>query len=75
VLRAVLALGKGLGVPVLTEGVETLRQLEMLRAEGCDQAQGFYLGRPSPASALIAAGVVAIAPPGRRLPRVLPNVA
>ena len=37
-----------LSVPVLAEGVETLEQLDVLRAEGCNEAQGFFLGRPGP---------------------------
>ncbi|WP_152658701.1 bifunctional diguanylate cyclase/phosphodiesterase [Devosia chinhatensis] len=46
IVRAILALGKSLSVPVLAEGVETLEQLDVLRIEGCTEAQGFYLGRP-----------------------------
>jgi EAL domain-containing protein (putative c-di-GMP-specific phosphodiesterase class I) len=34
----------------VAEGVETAEQLTMLRVINCDQAQGFYLGRPTPAS-------------------------
>jgi diguanylate cyclase (GGDEF)-like protein len=79
VLRAVLALGQGLGIPVLTEGVETSSQLDMLRSEGCDQAQGYFLGRPSPMSALIVGGIVELkSPAGIARPlngRALPNVA
>ena len=79
VLRAVLALGQGLGIPVLTEGVETLSQLDMLRSEGCDQAQGYFLGRPSPMSALIVGGIVELKSPagiaGPLHGRALPNVA
>jgi EAL domain-containing protein (putative c-di-GMP-specific phosphodiesterase class I) len=30
------------------EGVETARQLEILRSEGCHEAQGYLLGRPMP---------------------------
>ena len=42
-----LALGKSFGIPVLAEGIETYDQLSMLNAEGCDEAQGFLLGRPA----------------------------
>ncbi|SEP64627.1 PAS domain S-box-containing protein/diguanylate cyclase (GGDEF) domain-containing protein [Devosia sp. YR412] len=46
VVRAILELGRGLDVPVLAEGVETIEQLDFLMLEGCDEAQGYYLGRP-----------------------------
>jgi predicted signal transduction protein with EAL and GGDEF domain len=47
IVRAILALGRSLSVPVLAEGVETLEQLNVLRMEGCNEAQGFLLGRPA----------------------------
>ena len=48
IIRAVLALGRSLNIPVLAEGIETRNQLDILRDEGCDTAQGFLLGRPVP---------------------------
>src|SRR6185436_4603292 len=47
IVRAVLGLGRGLGLPVLAEGVETTAELDFLRAELCDVAQGYLLGRPA----------------------------
>ncbi|UIJ46107.1 EAL domain-containing protein [Sphingomonas cannabina] len=46
ILRAVLALGKSLSIPVLAEGIETQEQFEVLAHEGCDEVQGFLLGHP-----------------------------
>lgn len=46
IVRAILALGRSLRIPVLAEGVETSAQLEVLRVEGCNLAQGFLLGHP-----------------------------
>jgi len=48
IVRAVLALGKSLEIPVLAEGIETEGQMAVLRAEGCDEGQGYLLGRPAP---------------------------
>jgi diguanylate cyclase (GGDEF)-like protein/PAS domain S-box-containing protein len=48
IIRSVIGLGRGLGMPVVAEGVETSEQLEALRAEGCDQVQGYLISRPNP---------------------------
>jgi diguanylate cyclase (GGDEF)-like protein len=47
IVRAVLGLGRGLGLPVLAEGVETEAELRFLMNELCDEAQGYLLGRPA----------------------------
>lgn len=47
IVRAVLGLGRGLGLPVLAEGVETSEELRFSRKEGCGAVQGYLLGRPS----------------------------
>ncbi len=48
-VRSVLAMAKALNLRVVTEGVETPQQLEILRDLGCDEAQGYLLGRPESA--------------------------
>jgi EAL domain-containing protein (putative c-di-GMP-specific phosphodiesterase class I) len=47
-----VALGHALGVPVLAEGVETMAELEAVRAAGCDEVQGYLIGRPVEAAAV-----------------------
>ena len=47
IIRAVLTLGESLNIPVLAEGVETSNQLNFLKAQGCDEVQGYLLGRPA----------------------------
>jgi EAL domain-containing protein (putative c-di-GMP-specific phosphodiesterase class I) len=48
IVQAVIGLGRGLGLSVVAEGVETEAQITMLRDEGCAQVQGYHLGKPAP---------------------------
>jgi EAL domain-containing protein (putative c-di-GMP-specific phosphodiesterase class I) len=52
IVRAVTAMGAGLGMTTTAEGVETPEQLERLRLEGCTEAQGYLFSRPRPAAEL-----------------------
>ncbi|OSI31004.1 bifunctional diguanylate cyclase/phosphodiesterase [Bradyrhizobium canariense] len=46
IVRAIIGLAHGLGVPVLAEGIETKVQMSLLIEEGCDEMQGYLIGRP-----------------------------
>ena len=50
IARTVVALGHSLGLTVIAEGVETAAQAEFLSGIGCDAFQGYYYGRPGPAT-------------------------
>jgi diguanylate cyclase (GGDEF)-like protein/PAS domain S-box-containing protein len=47
IVRTVLGLGRGLGLPVLAEGVETAGEMKFLRDQNCDEIQGYLIGRPA----------------------------
>ena len=49
IVCTVVQLAHDLGLRVVAEGVETEAELEAIGAMGCDEAQGFLLGRPAPA--------------------------
>jgi diguanylate cyclase (GGDEF)-like protein/PAS domain S-box-containing protein len=50
IARAIVTLGHSLGIGVIAEGVESGEQLAILHEMGCDEAQGYHLGRPMPAA-------------------------
>ncbi|WP_170149470.1 bifunctional diguanylate cyclase/phosphodiesterase [Rhodoplanes roseus] len=52
IVCAIVNLGRSLDMVTVAEGVETETQLQLLRAAGVDQVQGFLVGRPAPAAEL-----------------------
>ncbi len=52
IIRAVAGLGSSLGIATTAEGIETIEQLECVRAEGCTEVQGYLFSPPRPASEL-----------------------
>jgi diguanylate cyclase (GGDEF)-like protein/PAS domain S-box-containing protein len=50
-VTAIVAMGRSLNLRVVAEGVETAESLEFLKAQNCDEAQGYYFSRPVPAEA------------------------
>jgi EAL domain-containing protein (putative c-di-GMP-specific phosphodiesterase class I) len=54
IVRAVIGLGRSLGMTTIAEGVETVEQLDHMRAEGCNEAQGFLFSHPVPVTEIAA---------------------
>ncbi|WP_322516656.1 EAL domain-containing protein [Rhodopseudomonas palustris] len=48
IIEAILSLARTLKLPVIAEGVETDTQLAFLARAGCDEVQGYLLGKPQP---------------------------
>ena len=47
IVRASIGLGRSLNIPIVAEGVETEQQYAALDALGCQQIQGYLIGRPT----------------------------
>ncbi|MBJ7440115.1 MAG: EAL domain-containing protein [Sphingopyxis sp.] len=60
IIRAIVALGRSLDLPVVAEGVETEEQRQMVLEEGCPQAQGFLFGSPAKAVVYFPAALRAV---------------
>jgi diguanylate cyclase (GGDEF)-like protein len=54
IVRAIIQLGKSLGMQVIAEGVETLAQEAYIISEGCHEGQGYLYSKPLPARELLA---------------------
>ncbi|WLA83953.1 MULTISPECIES: EAL domain-containing protein [Bradyrhizobium] len=54
IVRAVISLGRSLGMTTIAEGIETVEQLDHMRAEGCNEAQGFLFSHPVPVTEIAA---------------------
>ena len=54
IVRSIISLGKGLGMTITAEGVETEAELRCLRAEGCHEGQGYLFSRPRPNTEIVA---------------------
>lgn len=52
IVRSIISLAHSLQIRVNAEGVETKHQLETLRRHGCDELQGYLLGKPAPSDVL-----------------------
>jgi EAL domain-containing protein (putative c-di-GMP-specific phosphodiesterase class I) len=53
IVRSIISLGKGLGVVITAEGVETEAELSCLRNEGCHEGQGFLFSRARPNAEIV----------------------
>lgn len=53
IVNAIIAMGHGLGLKIVAEGVETEKQLKFLYENGCDEMQGYLFSKPVPAQQFV----------------------
>jgi len=49
IVDAIMTLAHKMGLRTVAEGVETVEQLQYLKAQGCDECQGYFFAKPCPA--------------------------
>lgn len=74
ICRALIELGRGLGLQVLAEGVETAQEVRALRRLGCQIFQGFYYSRPLSGLDFLTAARAAIWPTAASSANLSPNL-
>ncbi len=70
IVSAVIRMAKWLGIPVIAEGVETVKQADFLKSIGCDYIQGYLYSRPLPEAdytELVGGSTIGITAPQMRL--------
>ena len=50
IVAGIVSIGRALGLKIVAEGIETAEQADVLREDACDEGQGYFYGRPMPAS-------------------------
>ena len=53
IVRTIVALGEALGIETTAEGIESVKQLELVQRAGCTEGQGYLIGRPRSASKVL----------------------
>jgi diguanylate cyclase (GGDEF)-like protein len=71
IVTAVIGMARSLKLKVVAEGVETFEELEFLHGHHCEEAQGYYFGRPVPAEQFAKLLQTGISPEGRTALRTL----
>ena len=67
IVRAIVGLGRNLGISTTAEGVETAQQFAQIRQKGCTEVQGYFISPPRP--------IHEVAELLRRLDKTLPSIA